>query len=430
MKNNLQLNKAVPSFDDFTFRAIIEEFSLKNKSIAKNEIELFSNFFYRECQKEKDLFEPKKTSIQLKNLKMNHVLKIQEHVENLLNVGELDKSEVILILNLLSKFCRFLTNKEITKIYYRPPSSSKNIIRNSKSKLPIISKFTSYLEIRNYAPATIQNYITSINYFLNYSNYKPDIECTEKYWKICTQQFENHLSKEVLYENIALCTAYGYLKAVRLFLRFLYEKNHIRFIYKIPEKMIQNGKRCNEYVNLQDLLLVLEKIFECSNHILRDISIFLILTETGCRPIEIVNLNVDDIYFHEKLIVLKCKKSLQRTLCLTETTIKFIKEYLQIRKNYLPLFSTEALFLSDSGTQIRSHFITYLFRHYNLKTFKEIRFTPKSLRHTFITNSLNNNNNIEQVKDTVGHKHLVSTYYYFYRDINSLKKLFFEKKLL
>lgn len=417
------------SYCDNMFISLIEEFSIENKSITKDQITLFSNFFYQECQKEKDLFPSKKTTIQLKKLKMIHILKIQEQVELLLKKGELEKSEATLILNYLSKFCRFLTNKEIAKIYYKPPASSKNYAKKSKNKFPIISKFTSFMEIRNYASATIQNYITNVNYFLNYSNYKVDIQNHNKFWQTSSHQFENHLRKEVLSEKIALCTAYGYLKAVRLFLRFLYEGNHISFIYKIPERMIQNGKRCNQYVNLQDVLLVMEKIFERSNHVLRDISIILIIIETGCRPIEVVNLNIDDIYFHEKLIVLKSKKSYQRTLCLTETTLSFIKEFLQVRKNYSPINNTQALFLSSSGNQIRSHFITYLFRHFNLKTFKEIRFTPKALRHTFITNALNNNNNIEQVKETVGHKHLISTHYYFYRDINSMKKLFFEKKL-
>jgi len=176
--------------------------------------------------------------------------------------------------------------------------------------------------------------------------------------------------------------------------------------------------------------LIIENIFEISKNILRDISIFLIILETGCRPIEIQNLNIDDIYFHEKLIVLKCKKSNQRTLTLTDTTLSFIKQYLQIRENYLPQHNSKALFLTafGTGTQIRSEHITHLFRKYNLKVFNEIRFTPKTLRHTFITNALNHNINIGQVKESVGHKHLISTHYYFYRDINHMKKLFMDKK--
>lgn len=58
-----------------------------------------------------------------------------------------------------------------------------------------------------------------------------------------------------------------------------------------------------------------------------------------------------------------------------------------------------------------------------------MKFSPKSLRHTFITNALNNQNNIDDVAKAVGHKHLISTLYYFYRDLNSIRQIIIGKEL-
>lgn len=420
----------ISTINDSAYLSLLEEFKHDNRFKNLDFFEYFTHEVYMVLKKEKDLFPQKNAGIQMGKLELIHILKIQKHVHLLVTKNELENAKGLLILKYLKKFCNFLRNKEITNLYYVPPKNSQNSFLKTNLDYPIIRKFRKYLEIKRYAATTIHTYSASIKYFLSFSNYQHNKQHPNEFWKMNIHQFEMHLTKEVNLEKIATSTAYSYLKAVRLFFCFLSEENQISFRYQIPKRLIQNGKRSNEYVSIQDVLLIIENIFEISKNILRDISIFLIILETGCRPIEIQNLNIDDIYFHEKLIVLKCKKSNQRTLTLTDTTLSFIKQYLQIRENYLPQHNSKALFLTafGTGTQIRSEHITHLFRKYNLKVFNEIRFTPKTLRHTFITNALNHNINIGQVKESVGHKHLISTHYYFYRDINHMKKLFMDKK--
>lgn len=415
--------------NDEQFVSLIKAFSEESNISHSIYLERFIHLFNKVSKKEKALFSHKNSVIQLNNLKLTHIVKIQKHIQLLVTKNELEYFEATTMLNYLSRFCTFLRKKEIANLYYTPPKRRKTSSPNTQQDDAILLKFVQYLELKRYAATTIHQYRTSIKYFLAHSNYQPGEQQTTEFWQRSIHQFEKYLMKDVTLENIALCTAYGYLKAVRLFLRFLAKENQINFRYVIPDKMIQNGKRANEYVSIQDVLLVVERMFEHSKDILRDISILLIILETGCRPIEIENLNVDDIYIHEKLIVLKSKKSNQRTLCLTNTTFSFLKQYLQIRENYLAETNWNALFLSSTGSPLRSNYISQLFRNYNLKTFNEIRFTPKTLRHTFITNALNNQIGIEQVRESVGHKYLISTHYYFYRDVNHMKKLFMDKQL-
>lgn len=429
MEPGKQLQNQFEYLYDPPFKKIIGDFLLDFPPLCKNETEQVLDFFYRECQKEKELFRKGK-GIQLDKINLKHVLKIQKQVEHLTDIGDLKKQDGTTMQTFLLNFCTFLTKKEITRIYYRPTKSKRNKVREIHNNYPILFKFENFMKLRNYAATTILYYRTSIKHFLTYSTYNPDSEQNNLYWLERIKKYEEYLSDRTILEKIALNTAYAYLKAVRLFTHFLYERKEITFIYDIPKRLIENGKRSNEYVNIQDVLLVCDKIFDYSIDILRDISILLILLETGCRPIEAINLNVDDIYVHEKLIVLKSIKSDQRTLSLTNATLPFLKDYLRIRKNYQPQNNTESLFLSPSGARMsNSVFISSIFRKYNLMAFNEIRFTPKTLRHTYITNALNNHNNIDQVREIVGHKHLISTHYYFYRDINKLKNLFINKQL-
>ncbi|MGG0667438.1 site-specific integrase [Lederbergia citrisecunda] len=411
-----------------SFKRIIKAFLYDFPSTSKSETEQVIDFFYRECLKERDLSLGK--GIQLQNLNINHVLKIQAKMDHISSIGDLDESMATTMQTFLFNFCIFLTKKGITKVYYRAPRKIRNNIKKLHNDYPILLGFENFMLLRNYAATTVQYYRTSVRHFLTYSAYNPDSEQISQYWNERIKIYEEYLSDRALTERITLNTAYAYLKAVRLFIHFLYERKEITFKYIIPTRFIENGRRSNEYVNIQDVLLVCDKIFDHSKDVLRDISILLILLETGCRPIEVVNLNVHDIFIHEKLIVLRSIKSDQRTLSLTNTTVTFLKDYLKMRKNYKPQNDTQSFFLSPSGTRMNnSVYISSIFRKYNLATFDEIRFTPKTLRHTFITNALNNHNNIDQVREIVGHKHLISTHYYFYRDLNNLKKVFFNTPL-
>lgn len=413
--------------EDQSFREIIEEFRRNYSSTKQKDIQKFVDLFYKECQKENLLFNSN-DHIQLSKLKLSHVMKIQKQVDVLKSMNQLDIEEATSRLYFLDQFCKFLTQKDITKLYYILPKKRSISKKNKSPTLPLINDFGNFLNLKSYSAATIRCSLVNIRSFLKFLNFTAEIRPTNDYWLTSFKQFEEHLKKKALLENLLFCSAYEYLKAVKLFSKYLYENKEIKFIYSIPPDMFQSGERCNEYAKESDILLVIKQIFEQSKEVLRDISIFLIILETGCRPIEIVNLKIEDVYLHEKLIVLKSKKSYQRTLLITDTTCSLIKDYLKIRQNYL-INQNNSLFLNRFGNEITSSFISNMFRKYNKPLLQERKFTPKTLRHTFITNSLNNGNDMEQVKEIVGHNHLISTHYYFYRDIDNLKKSTLDKKL-
>lgn len=50
------------------------------------------------------------------------------------------------------------------------------------------------------------------------------------------------------------------------------------------------------------------------------------------------------------------------------------------------------------------------------------RHTSKAFRHKFITDAINGNNSLGDIAASVGHKHLISTFYYYYRNKNDLVK--------
>ncbi|WP_342026032.1 site-specific integrase [Cytobacillus pseudoceanisediminis] len=395
----------------------------KKSAFEKTKVMEALNIFYYILQNEADILSKKDSTIKINKLHLRHILKIQSYIESLTDIKGSAKNTFLQYLN---DFCELLTKKNIAKIYYKAPHK-KSAIQKKENRLTISLKFQDFMTRKNYSDSTCQNYVRYVEMFLRNANYKDDFHYKTEDWVSSFKKFEEKVCKRVLTESITPGTGYEYLKAISLFSKFLNEEQFVSYKYRVPQRLICNGNRSNEYVNDKDIFLVIEKIFEASAHVLRDISILMILIETGCRPVEVENLNIDDINTIENLIVLKSKKSSQRTLELSKTSIKIIKSYLLIRKNYFPKENTESLFLTTIGTNMLSKDITQMIKSYNMKTFKKNKFTAKTLRHRFITNALNAGNKNEKVMESVGHKHLISTHYYFYRDIDKMKKTFMEK---
>ena len=82
--------------------------------------------------------------------------------------------------------------------------------------------------------------------------------------------------------------------------------------------------RDNEYVSNQERLAFLNTIIRHNGrYFSRDMAICLLLIDTGCRPIEIAGLKINDFDTIESVIILNCKKSGQRKLKIHPFVCKF-----------------------------------------------------------------------------------------------------------
>jgi site-specific recombinase XerD len=414
---------------DKHFENIVNEFMI-SLPISYNRVNilLVMRNLYSSLLEDKTLFSKGDGKLLIEKITLNHILDYQTKIENDVLQNIKSKSYGKDILHTVSLFCKYLSRNNLVHLFYKPI----NFLQKSnlkKQELPLILKnFESYTQDKNYSNKN--NYIKVIKAYLEFIGYDQKGNNFDYFSENQVKEYEETLRMRIVKEELSAASAYQYLKSIRLFLNYLYENKNINFKYTIPKNLINQSKRCNEFVSIKEILKLLDSVLNSSNNCLRDIGIILLLMETGCRPIEIVNLNVNDISLSERLITLRSKKSEQRKLELSHDLIKFIRSYLLIRRNY-PLSNKESsFFLNINGSRITTSTIYDIVRKNNIRAFGEMKFSPKSFRHTFITNALNNkDNHLENVAKTVGHKHLSSTLYYFYRDLNTIRNIALDKKL-
>lgn len=145
----------------------------------------------------------------------------------------------------------------------------------------------------------------------------------------------------------------------------------------------------------------------------RDLSILLLLLNTGMRVSELVNLDVNSLQKagDSLRIVIMGKGGKERMLKLNAVVVSSLEQYLQQR----PSTQDPALFLNKNASRLSrkgvSELITKYVREANLPP-KAANISPHKLRHTLATMLLSNGENLRVVQEILGHSSIQTTQIY------------------
>lgn len=163
----------------------------------------------------------------------------------------------------------------------------------------------------------------------------------------------------------------------------------------------------------------LNKIKDFCKDNAKNLALVNFLYSTGCRISEVCSLNIEDINFKEKYVIVLGKGNKERKVYLTEEAIESLKVYLQSRKD-----NEEALFISDSRKKrITSSGVRWILRNIGKKIEIE-NIHPHRFRRTLATNLLDNGMAIQDVSKLLGHANIGTTQRYYYHTDKKVEKEF------
>ena len=161
----------------------------------------------------------------------------------------------------------------------------------------------------------------------------------------------------------------------------------------------------------------LEKVRNaCDN--LKDKALLELFYSTGCRVTEMERLDISDIDFQTKEVLLFGKGDKHRISYLNAKAEIAIRNYLDSRKD-----NEEALFVSDRKPygRLKKPAIEKRIRVLGEKSGIGRRLYPHLIRHTTVTTALDRGMNIVDVSKLFGHESVDTTMEYITTDINSIK---------
>jgi integrase/recombinase XerD len=153
----------------------------------------------------------------------------------------------------------------------------------------------------------------------------------------------------------------------------------------------------------------------------RDHVIMFLMLDTGMRISEVCDLEVKDIDFKTKSIILlafKNKNRKPRILPLSNQVVRLLMELVTENKTY---FETEFVFVSNIGTKYNPNSFRKRLRMYGKKANIEKRVSPHVFRHMFCRNYILNGGDVFTLQRIVGHAEISTTRKYIQMDYVTIK---------
>ena len=285
----------------------------------------------------------------------------------------------------------------------------------------LIDSFLEYLRLeRNYSERTIVSYQTDLREF---EGYLKETEAELDWEKVHADHIRNWMV--YLMENGRASTSVNRkLSSLRSFYRFLLRKKEVTVNPMLKVVGPKKKRPLPFFVREKDMNRLLDEIpFGGGFEGCRDRTILEVFYATGMRLSELIGLNDADVDFSAKLIKVTGKRNKQRLIPFGKELEENLSLYIKVRDEAFPK-GAERFFVLKNGKQMYPMGIYRLVKRNLSKVVSLKKRSPHVLRHTFATAMLNDNAELQSVKELLGHESLVTTEVYTHTTFEELKKVY------
>ena len=220
------------------------------------------------------------------------------------------------------------------------------------------------------------------------------------------------------------------LASLRTFFQFLVREG---ILESNPAKMVATPRierKLPNHLSMEDAMRFIETPDLNTDLGKRDRGILEFLYATGVRVGELVNLNLKDIDFREKLVRVTGKRKKQRILPFHDHSLQALMHYLHEARpvflnNCPPSTRDEnVVFLNYQGTRITTRSVGRMIDKY-IKLCADIHdISPHSLRHSFATHLLDSGADLRDIQELLGHARLSTTQIYTHVSMEKLIEVY------
>jgi integrase/recombinase XerC len=272
-----------------------------------------------------------------------------------------------------------------------------------------IAQYLGALRRENASEHTIRNYKSDLDQFVAY--FTPPEGAPAQLETIDTLALREWLG-ELHRQNLSPVTLRRKLAAVRSFYAHLLNSGivptNIAKLLRTPKapKKLPRVITAEQTNNLLDGMQAnkLER-----SQIARDLAMFEMLYGCGIRVSELVGLNLEDIDFGDRWILVRGKGRKERQVPFGAKAAAALDRYMTERK---PKPGEKAVFLNRFGTRITTRSVGTIVKLYSTALAGDSSLHPHSLRHAFATHLLSDGADLRSIQELLGHASLSTTQKY------------------
>ena len=282
-----------------------------------------------------------------------------------------------------------------------------------------IEIFLKSLAVVNYSPKSIAMYRAALNRFDKWLA-KYDIRRVQDVTGSHTEAWQVELTKQ----GLAPATSEIYLRSIRLFFRYLEEKDRI-FASPTADLIIPAYQRAIGVVPSQkDMIKLLTQPDTTRATGIRDRAVMETGYSCALRHGELLSLNPDSLDLKQKTLRVMGKGDKERMVPLGSQAVRWLKKYLEkSRPALLKDPDEKALWINkNTGKKLGYHGTGTLIRIHS-KAAGLGNISPQQLRRACATHMLQNGAHPLQIQALLGHSDLRSLSQYLRLTITDMKKM-------
>lgn len=268
-------------------------------------------------------------------------------------------------------------------------------------------------EYRNNSPVTISWYKDQLTEFFDWliSEDPADLNLLKfkQYGVFLKSQTKRNGDK------LSSSSVHGAMRAVKAFYNFCIGEDYLD---DFSRQLRLPKVHCKEQLILDDqeilfLLKILDNSAARNNQ--RNRCFVLLMLDSGLRRGEIPRININDISFPTRSMIVRGKGSKQRLIPMGEKTCSQLLDYrLRFRS---AAGGSEPFFLDQNGNRCSDNLVKLVFQRLKEETGIE-RLHPHLLRHTFATYYLADGGDLETLRLILGHSNIHTTQMYLHLAFN------------
>ena len=301
----------------------------------------------------------------------------------------------------------------------------------------MIAGFLDYLSLeRAYSPHTVMSYENDLRAFGAY------LEQTERgiELKDADADLVRGWAMELMSSGMKATSVNRKLSSLRTFYKYLLKKGKISVS---PMQHVSGPKKSRplpQFVREGEMERMLCATAQRQGwQGVREHVILQLFYETGIRLSELVGLNDEDVDFGRKTIKVTGKRNKQRIIPIGQGLADSLRRYMEMRDGELSALKRSTLaegesslrssnlnplFITDRAQRVYPEWVYRLVRKNLSQVVTLKKRSPHVLRHTFATAMLNNEAELEAVKELMGHESVSTTQIYTHTTFEELKKAY------
>ncbi len=289
----------------------------------------------------------------------------------------------------------------------------------------------------------IQRFIDYLRFERNYSErtlvaYQSDLEAFKRYyetldgnlsWGDIDEDIVRQWMVEMMEAGNTATSVNRRLSALRSFYRFLLRR---KLVDRDPAHTLAGPKKekpLPSYLRESEMNRLLDGDIPFPDDYAgqRDHLMLLTFYSTGIRLSELVGIDIADADMSLRQLKVTGKRDKQRIIPLGNEMLEAIGSYLAQRSRFAETHPVhaKALFLDErTGDRISRPKVESTVKRYLSMVTTQKKRSPHVLRHTFATTMLNNDADLQSVKELLGHESLSTTEIYTHTSFEELRQLY------